>query len=207
MNMRDDKGLPDVYDKIAEKYAELFSEVKELYEEYVALLPENGRVIDIGCGVGTEAGYLSDHGFDVIGIDFSEGMLEQARKTYPDVDFRKADLRDIPSDLGIFDGVLASYSLIHVPKIDALPALRDIGSIMKSGGVIFVCLQTGESGEKFIDEPLVPGARTFLNIMSREEVERLLSDAGFEVIDSFSRGPISDEELDFEKLHLIARKR
>ncbi|NTW75691.1 MAG: class I SAM-dependent methyltransferase [Candidatus Moranbacteria bacterium] len=207
MIMRDDKGVPEVYDHMADRYAALFSEVKELFEEFVALLPESGRVIDLGCGVGTEAGYLAERGFDVVGLDLSGGMLAQAKRDHPHVDFRKADLRDIPSDLGIFDGVLASYSLIHIPKIDALPALRDIGRVMKYSGVIFVCLQTGESGEKFVDEPLVPGARTFLNIMSREEVERLLSDAGFEVVDSFSRGPISDEELDFEKLHLIARKR
>lgn len=44
--MHDDKGVSQVYDKIAEKYAKQFSEVQELFEEYVSLLPENGRVID-----------------------------------------------------------------------------------------------------------------------------------------------------------------
>ncbi|NTW30453.1 MAG: class I SAM-dependent methyltransferase, partial [Candidatus Moranbacteria bacterium] len=125
--MRDDKGVPEVYDRMADRYAALFSEVKELFEEFVALLPESSRVIDLGCGVGTEAGYLAERGFDVVGLDLSGGMLAQAKRDHPHVDFRKADLRDIPSDLGIFDGVLASYSLIHIPKIDALPALRDIG--------------------------------------------------------------------------------
>ncbi|HWQ60187.1 MAG TPA: class I SAM-dependent methyltransferase [Candidatus Fimivivens sp.] len=205
--MNDENGVPEVYDKIAEKYAELFSEVKELFEEYVALLPENGRVIDIGCGVGTEAGYLSDHGFDVIGIDFSEGMLEQARKAYPDVDFRKADFREMPSDIGKADGVVASYSLIHIPKVDVTGVLQDIRRILKEEGMVFLGLQMGESGEMFVDEPLKKGEQLFLNIFSREEIERLLSGSGFRIIKSFSRKPVFGGELDFEKLHVIARKR
>ncbi len=205
--MHDDKGVSQVYDKIAEKYAKQFSEVQELFEEYVSLLPENGRVIDLGCGVGTEAGYLSEHGFDVTGIDFSEGMLEQARKAFPEVDFRKADLREMPSDIGTFDGAVASYSLIHVMKADVPDVLQDIRRILKKEGVVFLGMQMGESGELFVDEPLEKGKRLFLNIISREEIEKLLSEAGFRILKSFSRRPIFGEELDFEKLHIIARKR
>lgn len=205
--MRDDQGVSKVYDKISEKYAKLFSEVEELFEEYVSLLPENGRVIDFGCGVGTEAGYLFEHGFQVIGIDISEGMLEQARREYPHVDFRKADFREMPSDIGKADGVVASYSLIHIMKADVPDVLRGIHRILKEEGVVFLGLQMGESGELFVDEPLEKGERLFLNIISREEIEGLLSEAGFRIMKSFSRKPVLEEELDFEKLDIIARKR
>lgn len=197
----------EVYDAIAAEYAAIYSGPTDLLEDFSRLLPEGAAVIDLGCGVGTDAGYLSEHGFDVTGIDFSEGMLEQARKAFPEVDFRKADLREMPSDIGTFDGAVASYSLIHVMKADVPDVLQDIRRILKKEGMVFLGMQMGESGEIFIDEPLKKGARLFLNIISREEIESLLSEAGFRIMKFFSRKPVFGEELDFEKLHIIARKR
>lgn len=41
---------------------------------------QGGRAIDLGCGVGTEAIFLAQHGFDVTGIDFSETAIKLARR-------------------------------------------------------------------------------------------------------------------------------
>jgi methylase of polypeptide subunit release factors len=39
-----------------------------------------GRAIDLGCGSGTNAIFLAEHGFDVTGVDFSAVALAKARK-------------------------------------------------------------------------------------------------------------------------------
>src|SRR5262245_18116996 len=53
---------------------------------------ERGLVIDLGCGSGILAGQLSDCGFDVLGIDISEAMIDLARQRVPKGVFRVQSL-------------------------------------------------------------------------------------------------------------------
>ena len=58
-----------VYDKIAEFYAKKFSKPSEYIEEFLDLLPKNAKILDVGCGVGIDAGFMKSEDFEVIGID------------------------------------------------------------------------------------------------------------------------------------------
>lgn len=57
-----------------------------------------GLVVDLGCGSGIMARQLRDAGYDVIGIDLSESLLEIARRRVPDGTFRTGSFAtaDIP---------------------------------------------------------------------------------------------------------------
>lgn len=44
-------------------------------------------VLDVCCGTGTVAGILMKKKYSVAGFDLSEGMIEEAKKNYPDIDF------------------------------------------------------------------------------------------------------------------------
>ncbi len=58
-----------------------------------------GRALDLGCGTGTNAIYLAQHGFQVVGIDFVPRAIEQARQKAAqagvDVAFHVGDVSDI----------------------------------------------------------------------------------------------------------------
>lgn len=56
-------------------------ELKALVEGAAPLKP--GRALDLGCGTGTNSRYLSDHGWDVTGIDFVPRAIRTARRTAP----------------------------------------------------------------------------------------------------------------------------
>src|SRR5215472_8592106 len=70
-----------------------------------------GRALDLGCGTGTHAIYLAQHGWEAIGIDFSPLAIQQARRkgdSVPGVTFLEGDVTQLPQ-LGIggpFDLVL-----------------------------------------------------------------------------------------------------
>ena len=51
-----------------------------------------GRTADIGCGSGREVAFLASNGFDAIGYDASDALLEQARTRYPKLEFKAASL-------------------------------------------------------------------------------------------------------------------
>src|SRR5512138_1129049 len=54
-----------------------------------------GRTADIGCGSGREVGFLSGIGFDTVGYDASDALLEQARMRYPKLQFMAATLPEL----------------------------------------------------------------------------------------------------------------
>jgi len=80
------------------------------------------RVLDVGCGNGALAHDIAEQaGADVVGIDLSAEMLEQARARYshPRVEYRVGDaMKDMPD--GAFDVVVLSNVLEH---LDERPAL------------------------------------------------------------------------------------
>jgi 2-polyprenyl-3-methyl-5-hydroxy-6-metoxy-1,4-benzoquinol methylase len=79
-----------------------------------ALARKPGRALDVGCGAGTYSVWLAQHGYEVTGIDFSEGALglarKQARKADVDVRFERADVVEWNGGSG-FDLVLDSGCL------------------------------------------------------------------------------------------------
>jgi SAM-dependent methyltransferase len=66
------------------------------------LAPPSGgrpRAIDLGCGEGGVAVYLAQHGFDTIGVDFSETALRLARRAAARAGLDSGSLRFVPGDL------------------------------------------------------------------------------------------------------------
>jgi malonyl-CoA O-methyltransferase len=77
------------------------------------------RILDLGCGTGRHALRLAAAGANVTAIDFSEGMLAQARKRAGDlqIDFRAHDLtQPLPFADAAFDRIICGLVLDHIPQ-------------------------------------------------------------------------------------------
>lgn len=145
--MAKSKQASSVYDKIAKPYAKEFSKPSEYIDDFLAQLHKNGKIFDVGCGVGVDSGYMVSRGFEVIGIDLSKEMLNIARQKFPQIDFRQLDIRELDFPPQFLDGILASYSLIHIPKKDVPDLLKKFHRILKKDGAIYIALQEGKSEE------------------------------------------------------------
>ncbi len=92
----------------------------------------SGRALDLGCGTGTHAIYLAQHGWDVIGIDFSPKAIsaarEKARQASVKVDFQVADVSrlnlvgkfDLALDVGCFHGLDAGERKRYIEQLARL---------------------------------------------------------------------------------------
>ena len=169
------------YDKIAETYQadrHTFDHSEEL-TKFAALLPKNGKVLDVGCGAGIPvAKFLAEAGFEVVGIDFSEKMLKLARKNVPKATFVRRDMTKMDFIDSSFDGLTAFYSIIHVPREKHSLLLKSFSRILKPDGTMLVCMgpDDWESTEEYY------GIRMFWSQYSPEKSLQLANDAGFEVI-------------------------
>ena len=200
------KQAISVYDKIARPYAEEFSNPSEYLNEFLELLPKNAKILDVGCGVGVDSGFVNSKGFEVIGLDLSKEMLNLAKEKFPKIDFREQDVRELEFPPESFDGIIASCSLIHIPKNDVPSLVEKFSQILSDNGAIYIALQGGKSEEIFIDEPFKPDEKLFLNIISFEEIKKLLVKNGFSIVKKYEREPKSKEELNYTKLYVIAKK-
>jgi ubiquinone/menaquinone biosynthesis C-methylase UbiE len=93
-------GVPEIYDDFyATIYDDLvFNKNKNDYE--IGKWVENTRpdnqsvVLDIGSGTGHHVSSLKAHGYKAIGIDISPSMVKKSQETYPDLNFKLADVLD-----------------------------------------------------------------------------------------------------------------
>ena len=108
------------YDTVADSYADFVSDAleKEPYLKAALTLfaaQVDGPVVDVGCGPGHFTAYLASLGVDASGIDLSPGMIDLARRAHPDLRFEVGSMTDLALPDASVAGVLASWSLIHVP--------------------------------------------------------------------------------------------
>jgi SAM-dependent methyltransferase len=111
------------------------------------------RVLDVGCGPGTNAGRFA--GVDYVGVDINEAYLARARAKYPGrfvcADLQTADL----SALGTFDTILVNSFLHHLPD----PAVRQI--------LVQLQALTDPAGLVHILELVLPERRSMATVMAR----------------------------------------
>jgi len=85
---------------------------------FAARLPPNGRVLDLGCGMGEPiARHLIERGYRLTGMDAAPGMIEHCRKRFPGHEWIVGDMR--ATVLGrTFDGIIAWDSFFHLTPAD-----------------------------------------------------------------------------------------
>jgi SAM-dependent methyltransferase len=73
------------------------------------------RVLDVGCGLGTLSAAAAARGATVVGADLAAGMLAEARRRHPEVEFVLADAEALPFPDGAFDVALGAFIVNHLP--------------------------------------------------------------------------------------------
>ena len=194
------------YDRNIQTYSVNNQNPADFIDEFLTLFPKGkGRILDLGCGPGINSGYIDSKHFDVEGVDLSQKMIAQASMTYPNIKFHLADMTQINFPSQSFDGIFASYSIIHLPK-EKIPAFfTELHRILRPGGLLYVSVQCGKSTEGFYSHPSIPDEPLFLNIFSKEEVTELFYKYGFQIISQHEKLP-SGKVFPFMKLFIMAKK-
>jgi len=113
------------YDQVADEYVRrIFDELqhkpldRQLLDRFAASVRDVGPACDMGCGPGHVARYLHEHGVQICGIDLSLAMVERARRLTPGVEFRQGDMVALDAPDEAWAGIVAFYSIIHIPRGD-----------------------------------------------------------------------------------------
>lgn len=94
-----------------------------------------GRLLDIGCGLGTFLKLARDRGFDVHGTEISEYACKYIRNTL-NIDVFWGELRDAPFESQSFDVVTMWHTIEHV--LDPKDTLHEVNKLLKNDGLLIV---------------------------------------------------------------------
>ena len=176
--MEKKKIVREGYNKVALAYQnerhENLEEMKIL-PEFTSRVTKGGKILDVGCGGGLPfTKYLSEQ-FDVIGIDISDKQIEIAKKNVPKAQFIRKDMTELDFPTAYFDGILAYYSIIHVPREEHFDLFKNFYRMLKPNGILVINSGTRQSEgmSDFFGEPM------FWSNNSPEKTLDLVKRAGF----------------------------
>ncbi len=204
--------LQNSYDEVAEEYvARIFHELehkpldRELLDRFAANVCDLGPVCDIGCGPGHVTQYLQERGVNVFGIDLSPRMVEQARQLNPGIVFKQGNMLALDVDAEAWGGIVAFYSIIHIPRDNMIAALQELKHVLRPQGLLLLAFHVGQ--ETLHREELW-GKKVSLDFLffERDEMEGYLKSAGFEIEDVIERPPYEGVEYQSRRAYIFTRK-
>ena len=168
----------ETYDQFAAQIAERFweTDLSHIWEEFCDFIPNQGGILDVGCGGGRDAAQFRARGFRVVGMDLSFGMLLEAARRAPG-NYIAADMTAMPFSKSSFEAAWANASLLHLPRSAAPGVLAWIHTLLQSGGVLYLSLKQGE-GEIWEERE----GQRFFTFYQTDEIIQLLEKAGFNLL-------------------------
>ncbi len=136
-----------------------------------------GHVLDLGSGPGSDSTFFLRQGLTVRALDATPAFVEYARGI--GVDAHLGTFNDV-TEVAEYDGVFASFSLLHAPREDFPRHLSAIHRALKPAGILFLGLKLGTGQHRdHLDR--------FYTYFSQPEIEEALTEAGF-TIDNITTG-------------------
>lgn len=189
------QALAESYSRAAHEYARRsFHELKfkpldrEVLNLFAQRVEGTGMVCDLGCGPGQVARYLTDRSIQVVGMDLSAGMLDQARLLSPDIPFRQANMFELPVDDECWSGIAAFYSIIHSPREQVPALLLEWKRVLRPGGWLLLSFHLGMGSgwaHQYYGVPVKICTTYFLSL----EMKAYLTHAGFQIEGWVERPP------------------
>lgn len=140
------------------------------------------KVLEIGCGMGTDGAQFAKAGADYTGIDLTEAAIELARKRFAlshlNGEFRVSDAENLDFADESFDLIYSHGVLHHTPDIQA--AVREIHRVLKPGGRAIVMLYHRGSYNY----------RVGIRVLRRAGARLLKSEVGIEIVHRLTGEPI-----------------
>ena len=149
------------------------------------------RMLDLATGPGYAAARGAERGAPVVGVDVAKAMVALAARLHPGLDFRQADVHELPFELGSFDAVVGNFLILHLGRPEQ--AMAGFVSMLRPGGRLALTAWDVPERARFLGVFLdavaeagatppedLPTGPDFFRFSVDEEFDALLRDHGLE---------------------------
>ena len=169
--------------------------VEMIHDVLLEHLPQDGLIVDAGCGTAKWPIYLGRAGYRCVGVEISHDACLAARAVDPTLRLVRGDTRRAPLATGCADAVL-SLGVVEHDEAGPAAGLRELRRILKPGGLLVLAVPFNNLFRRLLVNHLQTWvtwrrrrARMSLGFaeyrFSAREVERHLADAGFEILAAY----------------------
>ncbi|WP_433307884.1 class I SAM-dependent methyltransferase [Actinoplanes sp. CA-030573] len=154
----------DAYSANAELYIGLFGTIVDRGTDDLAFIRRHlsirpGVVLDLGCGPGHLTDYLRSLGVDARGIDLVPEFIAYAKAAHPEGDYRLGSMASLDVEDGSIAGILAWFSLIHLPPAEVDVVLAEFRRVLRPGGALVAGFFDGGDELSAFDHKVVTAYR------------------------------------------------
>lgn len=211
-----DRTVAAEYDRQAEAYAAALGDDLDgkPFDRWLlsrlAADAAGGQGLDVGCGPGQVAGYLAERDVAMTGLDFSAGLLEQARTRHTDVAFVQGNFVVPPMPRGGdprnpgWALVTAWYAFVHLAPSELAPTLGALVRVLQRGGVLALATHLGQEVQHPGTWWGVPTELDFV-LHDPAAVVAAAETAGLVDVEWYRRSSLA-HEAPTERLYLLGRR-
>ena len=140
----------DYYNKNSEEYfnSTLNVDMTNTYKEFLKLVPEGGKILDLGCGSGRDSMNFMKLGYEVTAVDGAKKLAKRASvllgKEVIVSTFEELELKEK------FHGIWACASLLHIKREDLKIVLNNLYNNLEDNGVFYMSFKYGE--KEYVDD-------------------------------------------------------
>lgn len=199
------------YDAAARVYAERLADEldhkpldRHLLNRFAEAVQGQGIVADLGCGPGHVAAYLHGRNVATIGFDLSPGMVREAARLHPRIDFRVGDFAALDLPDARLAGAVAFYAIVHLDPSELGQVLAEWRRVVVPGGPILIAFHVGNETVHVDDLWGAPVSLDF-RFHAPDEVVEAFEAAGFAVTERVEREPYEGMEYPSRRSYLFAR--
>jgi SAM-dependent methyltransferase len=132
-------------------------------------------------------------------------MVELARRLNPSIEFRQGNILSLDIEDGAWGGIVAFYSIIHVPRVEIAVALAEMKRVLRPGGLLLVAFHVGDE-TVHLDEWWGQHVSVDFLFFRPKEISDSVLAAGFEIEEIVEREPYPDVEHQSRRAYIFAKK-
>lgn len=178
--------IEETYDRGSRDYDDYFKTPHQFIEperqQFIQRLSAGSKILDCGCGPGMDAEKFSQLGYDVTAIDLSERFVSLTKERVLTATVKKMDMRHLEFPHASFDGLWASFSLLHIRASDIEQTLSGFRTVLRPHGLLFAAVHRGPKTE-WVKTTISGMERdTYVQEWVQTEIEDVFRSSGFTIL-------------------------
>ena len=178
--------IEETYDRGSRDYGDHFKTPHQFIEperqQFIQQLSAGSKILDCGCGPGMDAEKFSQLGYNVTAIDLSERFVSLTKERVQTATVKKMDMRHLEFPQASFDGLWASFSLLHIRARDIEQTLASFRTVLRPHGLLFAAVHCGPKTE-WVKTTISGMERdTYVQEWVQTEIEDVFRSSGFTIL-------------------------